>query len=354
MRFFKKASLVFILPSLVFLSAALPFRCSVSSDSGIFKSNDSGYSWQQKATISNKENIASTDILSIAIDPLNPQIIFSGTKGSGLYQSLDGAETWQLVVDENNVLQKSDDVYDIAINQHNPNFIYLAVYSGGFGKVLRSYDGGKSWEEAYVISQSGMPVYRVVIDPANEAVIYVGTAQKGLLRSQDYGLSWQPLKWFDGAVFDIKIDARNNQTIYVSTSGKGIHKSVDQGSNWQSLVASMKSFKGSEQTGSILIDQQDSRILYVSLKDALLVSYDQGATWQKVNIVMPTGSVTIASLIQDPQNSGIIYYGAGSVLYRTTNYGQTWTTHQIPSTKKVNVIKIDPASSDIIYVGMIK
>src|SRR4030042_690014 len=354
MGFFKKARLVFILPSLIILSAALPFRCSVSKDAGIFKSENSGYNWQQKVTISNKENIAGTDILSIVQDPLNPLILFIGTRGSGLYRSLDGSETWQQVSDGNNILQKSDDIYDIAINQNNPNFIYLAVFGGGFGKVLRSQDGGQRGEEVYVISQSGMPVHRVVIDPVSEAVIYIGTAQKGLLRSLDYGLSWQPLKWFDGAVFDIKIDTKNNQIIYISTSGKGIHKSVDQGSNWQSLAASMKSFKGSEQAISILIDQQDSKILYVSLKDVLLVSYDQGQTWQKMNILIPAGSATIGALIQNPQNSSNIFYGAGSVLYRTINYGETWITHQIPSTKKVNVIKIDRTSSDTIYVGMSK
>jgi len=351
-EFFKKASLVVIFPSLVFVAAALPLRCSLSKDNGIYKSQDSGVTWQQKVTISKKENIAAKDILSMAADSLNPEILFIGTRSSGLYKTLDGAESWQQVIDKNNILQNSDDVYDIAISQKNVNFIYLAIYGGGFGRVLRSQDGGQTWEEAYVISQSGMPVYKVAIDPVSEAVIYVGTAQGGFLKSSDYGSSWQPLKWFDGGVSDIKIDNRNNQMIYVNVPGRGIYKSSDQGANWQLLADSMKSFGGAEQVGTLLIDRQDSKILYASLKDALLVFYDQGQTWQEISILMPTGSATISSLAQDPQNSQILYYGAESVLYRTANNGQTWMTLQIPSGKKINLIKIDSVSSDIIYVGM--
>jgi photosystem II stability/assembly factor-like uncharacterized protein len=67
---------------------------------------------------------------------------------------------------------------------------------------------------------------------------------------------------------------------------------------------------------------------------------------------MPAGSATISALAQDPQNSAIIYYGAGSVIYRTANSGQTWTTQQLPSSKLINLIKIDPKSSNIIYIGM--
>ena len=351
-EFLKKASLILIFPSVVFVAAALPLGCSLSKDVGVYKSQDSGATWQQKVTISKKENIAGKDILSMAQDTINSEILFIGTKGSGLYKSLDGADTWQQVVDKNNVLQISDDVYDIAISGKNPSLIYLAIYGSGFGRVLRSQDGSQSWEEIYVISQGGILVNRVAVDSLVDAIIYVGTAQGGFLKSIDYGLSWQPLKWFAGGVSDIKIDRRNNQIIYINIPGRGIYKSSDQGQNWQLLAGSMKNFIGNDQIGALLIDRLDSKILYTSLKDTLLISYDQGQTWQKINILIPAGSVKISTLAQDPQNSQILYYSAGSVLYKTINYGQTWTTYQIPSSKKINLILIDQMSPDIIYVGM--
>jgi photosystem II stability/assembly factor-like uncharacterized protein len=350
----KKATLVLIFPSTVFTFAALPLSCSLARDDGIYKSDDSGANWQQTVTISKSENIGSRDILGMAIDPLNPQIILAGTKGNGLYRSLDGAVSWQPVSDKNNVLQKSDDIYDIAISQKNPKLIYLATYSGGYGRVLRSQDSGQSWEEVYVISQSGMPVNKVLIDPANDSTIFAGTAQGGFLKSTDFGSAWQALKWFGNSISEVKIDPRNAQIIYLNVAGKGMYKTTDGGGSWQLLVNSVKNFVTSQPIGTFFIDRQDSRILYASQKDSLLISYDSGGTWQKVDILIPAGSATISSLAQDPQNSGIIYYSAGSVMYRTTNYGQTWTTYQVPSSKKINVIKIDPTSTNIIYIGMSK
>jgi photosystem II stability/assembly factor-like uncharacterized protein len=199
-----------------------------------------------------------------------------------------------------------------------------------------------------------MPVNKVLIDPANDSTIFAGTAQGGILKSTDFGSAWQALKWFGSSISEVKIDPRNAQIIYLNVAGKGMYKTTDGGGSWQLLVNSVKNFVTSQPIGTFFIDRQDSRILYASQKDSLLISYDSGGTWQKVDILIPAGSATISSLAQDPQNSGIIYYSAGSVMYRTTNYGQTWTTYQVPSSKKINVIKIDPTSTNIIYIGMSK
>ena len=69
---------------------------------GIWKSDDAGQTWR---SLWHKQ--PSLNIGSLAIDPSNPATVYRGTgeanlsadsyPGVGLYRSLDGGETWQLL-----------------------------------------------------------------------------------------------------------------------------------------------------------------------------------------------------------------------------------------------------------------
>jgi hypothetical protein len=65
-------------------------------------------------------------------------------------------------------------------------------------------------------------VTAIAVDPTNENVVYVGTAQGGLYRSLDGGASWTPL--LDSAqslaIGAIAIDPQNHDTLFVGT-GEG-------------------------------------------------------------------------------------------------------------------------------------
>jgi photosystem II stability/assembly factor-like uncharacterized protein len=233
-KFFHKAAFIIIFPTL-FLTAAFPFSCNLSSDGGVYKSQDNGASWAQKVKISNKQTIGGKDILSIAIDPLNPVTLYAGTSGSSVYKSMDEAETWTQLADKNNVLDKGADVYDIAIDPKNSSSIYLAVFQNSFGQVLKTEDGGQSWREIYVVSQQKLIVKKISVDNFNDSILYIGTSDGGMFKSADYGASWKALGWFGDGISDIKIDPKNDETVYFSALSKSVYKSVDQGQNWQSL-----------------------------------------------------------------------------------------------------------------------
>lgn len=344
-NFFNKAAIVFIFPTLIFTAAILPFKCNLSKDGGVYKSKDAGTSWEQKVKISKNTSFARADVLSMAIDKINPNILYVGTQGESVYKSTDEGENWQPLADKNKILDTRAIVYDIKIDEKNPATIYLAVFQEDFGKLLRSQDSGDSWQEIYIISKSGPTVNNLEIDTLNNSIIYLGTSEGGFLKSTDFGSSWETIKWFPSGVIDIKVDSKNNQIIYAITADQGLFRSTDQGRNWQQ-------WEGAGKIISVLIDPRDSKILYANLKYGLLKSQDAGQTWQKINILIPANSISISAIVQDQQNVDTLYYGAGSVLYRTLNAGQTWTTQQIPSAREVKFIKIDPLSSSIIYVGM--
>src|SRR3972149_7960830 len=85
---------------LVAVSALMLFGCSLglSSDLGtssggsIWKSFDSGQTFNSKVTVDEKTKISSADVLSFVFDPQNSNVIYIGTKENGIFKTSDGAE----------------------------------------------------------------------------------------------------------------------------------------------------------------------------------------------------------------------------------------------------------------------
>lgn len=59
---------------------------------GVHRSEDGGRTW----ALSN-EGLATTNIRSLAQSPMDPQVLFAGTNGSGLYKSVDGGAHWHVM-----------------------------------------------------------------------------------------------------------------------------------------------------------------------------------------------------------------------------------------------------------------
>lgn len=317
------------------------------SDAGVFISYDRGESFQHKVFISNKRTIANFDILTIKSDPKNDKIIYLGTKGNGLWKSLDGGEVWYQIIDKNRRLDSRANVYDVAIDPQDSNNIYAGVYSGYYGRFLKSQDAGRSWQETYTTSRQKYAVFGAEIDQFNPSIIYMATAEGGVLKSADYGQSWRVVKWFSKAILDIQIDPRNNQIIYIIIDGNGLYKTIDGGANWQNLK---KNFN----QGTLILNQENSDVIYLGLEDGLSKSLDGGASWQAVNIIIPANALPILSAAIDPKDSNRIYYGAGSVIYRSLDGGRNWNLQTLPTSKLIKVLYIAENEPNIVYIGISK
>jgi len=66
-----------------------PHQLYVGSRAGIHKSSDGGHTWEAK-----NKGLASLNIRAMAISPLDSNILYAGTNKDGLYQSINGGETW--------------------------------------------------------------------------------------------------------------------------------------------------------------------------------------------------------------------------------------------------------------------
>ena len=348
----KKTFLV-IIPIFTFLAFS-PFQCQKINDGGLYISGDMGETWQQQTVKDEQFSITSLDTLSLAIDPNNSSVLYLGARENGIYRSCSGGEYWHKIEDKNGFLSSRANVYDIAVDPKDSNRIYLGLYQDKKGRVFRSQDGGKSWNEVYVVSEEGYAVFAVAIDSYDSSVVYIGTAQGGFLKSTDYGKSWELIKWFDDVISDIAINPQDTQIIYLSTFEKGIYKTTDKGVNWQSFEKDLEEFRQSQKVENIVIDSQRPEIIYTGSEYGLLTSKDGGRTWQEVKIIMPPKSRPVLSLTIELENTNHLYYGAGSVLYRSLDQGVNWTVHELSSERNIKAIAIDPKNPQIIYIGMHK
>ena len=60
----------------------------IGTQTGVFKSTDAGSNW-----VSDSKGLKNTEVLTLVIDPLNPQTLYAGTR-CGAFKSTDGDRNW--------------------------------------------------------------------------------------------------------------------------------------------------------------------------------------------------------------------------------------------------------------------
>lgn len=277
---------------------------------GIFRSDDGGLSWER---ISAGPDVR---ISALAVNPAYPNIVFAGTAGqsSNLWYSDDGGRTWDstlfgLPADE---LGQSPEVRAISSAPSQPNLMYLGTWGQGLyrfdvreGKMERL--GGNTLAKLYVnqiVTRPDGPMYAVTTE--------------GLLHIT--GKQIEKIKTPDGVV-SMAIHPVKPQTIYVGTVGYGLHRSTDGGQSWQALNNGLGLQPGVIlRVPAIVIDSQNPQHLAVStafgvgsrlVGDGIFESIDAGQSWQRIakldeivdRITIEDGGVYAAT------SHGLVRYG---------------------------------------------
>jgi photosystem II stability/assembly factor-like uncharacterized protein len=213
---------------------------------GILKSEDAGETWTETGLkYALQQNRAVHELL---INPDNPLTMVAAT-GSGIYRSLNGGDSWTLVLGGN--------FMDLAQKPGDPSTIYATnfnYYNCG-AKVYRSINAGASFQLMNT-GIASLEVNRITlgVTPANPEVVYALCSRcsdnsfYGLFKSSDHGttwtetpnsgnlnlLGWQPngldvegLGWY---ALSLSIDPTNASHVFVG--GVNIWESSDAGDTW--------------------------------------------------------------------------------------------------------------------------
>ncbi|KXK05842.1 MAG: T9SS type A sorting domain-containing protein [Ignavibacteriaceae bacterium] len=169
----------------------------------------------------------SSRIVTLAIHPYNHNIIYIGTANGGVWKTTDGGISWNPKSDNETSLSSGA----IAIDPMNPEIIYYgtgeATYSlaSYYGRgLLKSTNGGTTWTNYSSDLPSLSYTSRIVIRPGNSNHLLAAMGNSGLYRSTNAGQNWHLVfsNRTDDVVFSPTGDtayASGNLGIVISTDG---------------------------------------------------------------------------------------------------------------------------------------
>jgi photosystem II stability/assembly factor-like uncharacterized protein len=301
---------------------------------GVYKSTDAGATWQHKG-LANTSTIA-----RIVIHPKNPDVVYVAASGRewttnperGVFQTIDGGETWRQVLD----IDEQTGAIDLVMDPGDPNTLYAATwqrtrlkwndprtlpgYSGS--GIHKTTDGGRTWRAI----NAGLPApdrrgrigldvcltspnvlyalvdnYEIAREPTEEEKKDpYGLPSSGFVkgatvyRSDDRGESWTQVSGLTpeqktlmerhsgtfGWVFgQVRADPNDANTVY--TLGVRLHVSNDGGRTFKALET-----PGVDHHG-LWIDPQNSDYLVSAYDQGLAISYDRGRTWRDSRLNLP-------------------------------------------------------------------
>lgn len=150
-------------------------------------------------------------------------------------------------------------------------------------------------------------------------------------------------------------------TFWVGTADGGLWKTTDAGVTWSTVTDNLPVLSISD----IAIDYTNPNIMYIATGDAdaivgayyslrsvgVLKSIDGGNTWNSTGLTMSLSSQkTVSKLIIDPINPQILIATTSDGIYRTTNGGTTWINNQVGFFKD---LEFNPANSSIVYSSLL-
>lgn len=200
-----------------------------NADRGVYKSTDGGATWRKVLFVND-----STGASSLSMDMNNPRILYaatwqhqrlpwkvvSGGKGSAVYKSTDGGETWNKIMDG---LPAEMGKIGISVSRANSNRVYAIVEAEkSKAGLYRSDDGGKKWSlfsNNQDITSRSWYYMEVFADPKNENIVYVLNAP--MMKSIDGGRTFSNVRVGHGDTHDLWINPNNSENVALADDGGG-------------------------------------------------------------------------------------------------------------------------------------
>lgn len=285
------------------------------------------------------------DVSCLAADPLNPDRLYAGTKGSGVLLSNDAGRTWQSV----GLIGQT--IKALATSPTQPGTLYAGMKPA---HLFVSHDSGVSWTELtsfrripsrwFWFSPAEKPysayVQAIALSPTDSQSIVVGIEVGAVVQSLDGGQTWSGHR--RGALRDchsLTFHVSNGEWVYeVGGSGAGVSVSRDAGATWTQPKDGLEWHYG----WAGAADPVRPEVWYASVAPSAWKAHSEhharaaivrsigGTSWQRLTggLPQPLNSMPYA-LLTDPTAPGHVYAGlSNGEVWHSTNHGDTW--RQLP------------------------
>ena len=293
---------------------------------GVFRSLDQGSSWQR---VSPEGDLELRNVDSIAIDPLDANVIYAGTYHLP-WRTRDGGKSWEPIIA--GIIDDSD-IMSLRLDSTNPDRLYMSACSG----IYRSENQGGEWTKLQGIPYAARRTQTIVQDARNPKIFYAGTTE-GAWVTRDSGETWArttPKDWVVNAVLVLPARFKAAGRVIMGTES-GVYVSDDDG---QRFTASNRGFTHVV-VKQLLSDSASGGNMLVLVQRTgweLLQSTDQGHTWDVVGLTTskPGKSALIADQIEEAYASPwgwLLRMADGQFLLRNekTSSWDEWKPRSMP------------------------
>ncbi|NOZ51184.1 MAG: hypothetical protein GXP37_14250 [Chloroflexi bacterium] len=210
-----------------------------------------------------------------------------------------------------------------------------------------SNDGGDTWLPASNDLAQVQPTVLRMFSRQNGSILWVGTDDQGLWRSENGGRTWRPVlipELTHQRVLALAQDSRQRLHLLTLDNTRypdsHLYTSSDGGQQWTHRV--LQRFSGDPITlvTDLVPDPFASDRLYAVSFGGVLITDDAGASWRQAAIRLPESSFPGGEtvLAADPTQRGRLYLALRSTrldgsdqlsIYRSTDAGESW--HLLPA-----------------------
>jgi photosystem II stability/assembly factor-like uncharacterized protein len=259
------------------------------------------------------------DVVVLKHSPSDPDLLYAGTYGQGLFRSADGGQKWERLPLEVEYIRA------IEFAPRDPASLHVGTEPAN---LYRSNDGGGQWEDLQIRRFPESSGWSLPYSPRSGALrtlafhsehpelIYGGVEQGGVLKSTDGGAHWmfthdgvdQDVHWLSVYPGDFRI-------VFAATGG-GLYLTLDGCETWQ------RQFE--HYTRAVIVHPKESTFVFAGpAKDVgeggrILISRDRGLTWERTEGEMkfPLADM-VENFVIPERNPEIIYaiLSDGGLLY---------------------------------------
>ena len=316
----------------------------------------------QEDTPRTAERLVGNDLECVVAHPDRPGRVFCGTFGAGLHRSIDGGDSWERVgaeaIDPEEAPETAErrgaggvSVMSVAVDPADPDTVWVGTEPSA---LFRSTDGGASWERVGGIADHpsagewAFPprpythhVRWIEVDPHDPDRVYVSIEAGALLVTADAGETW--IERPPGSRRDNHTLAAHPDTegrVYAA-AGDGYAESTDGGDSWDHPQAGLDH----RYVWSVAVDPGDPEAVVVSAASGARAAHGVGTTesylyrrtgvaergderteaaWERLEEDIPTGEGVLRAVLAAGTASGELYAANNHGLYGSDDAGRSW------------------------------
>ena len=222
-----------------------------------------------------------------------------------------------------------------AFDPQDPLTMYLGTAQNG---LMYTNDGGESWQSAKGLSVG--QIQAIAVDPQQKCVLYVGRDNQ-IFKTETCGRDWNQV-FYDGRLdkkfMALAVDPKNSNVVYAGTSEGDLFRSDNAGATWRATYR---------------VEGIHIMNIAIDPRFGILRSDDAGATWNPLTIAAPNNTLDVRALAVQPKDPKKLVYATNTSIAFSNDGGVTWTNRKLPTTRGTSFVLFDGADKPGLFVGVL-